>query len=198
MWPGSISLLPGRGFFVFFPLCLIFLAWERGTTTRILCFLSLFLAWERERGTRTSAKWIQFRFEPDNDQTNKNLPKKHCSEDRNCCGFAPEMWPMNWRGRKTPRPKQKAMPRKPMPWPLVPGSTALAIPPNPINVNTVVPTSSATHTCCSLYPPINPPPPPQLPSDNPLPQTHSCNAIQPTLSINSQIPHQAPPNIPIS
>ncbi|KAG0573530.1 hypothetical protein KC19_VG185600 [Ceratodon purpureus] len=25
----------------------------------------------------------------------------------------------NWRGRKTPRPKQKAIPREPIPWPLV-------------------------------------------------------------------------------
>lgn len=30
-------------------------------------------------------------------------------------GRVPDMWPMNWRGRKTPNPKQKAMPRNPIP-----------------------------------------------------------------------------------
>lgn len=61
---------------------------------------------------------------------------------------------MNCRARKTPHPKQNAMPRNPIPWPLVPGRTAFAIPPSPRTQKTVVPTSSATHTCPSLYDPI--------------------------------------------
>lgn len=63
------------------------------------------------------------------------------------------MWPTNCRDRKTPHPKQKAMPRNPIPWPLVPGRTAFAIPPRPSTHRTVVPTNSATHTCPSLYEP---------------------------------------------
>jgi hypothetical protein len=46
------------------------------------------------------------------------------------------------------------MPRNPIPWPLVPGRTAFATPPSPRTQKTVVPTSSATHTCPSLYDPI--------------------------------------------